>query len=210
MPFISVRSQLQLVASAQYSEAVFHSLTAGIEMYKLYESNMAAVKAGDFSLMADTHAFSSALKSYTTIAAASAIEDCRRACGGHGYSMAGGMASQYTDYLPQVTYEGDSYMLTQQVAKYLMNTFRTLSAQQEKEDPTRASNATTKYMARYLVSKRSACPRPYTMRLGLPRHRRRIKIGRLNFSTAGIATIWTCTSTHSAIAQLTCWIVSSV
>lgn len=127
-------------------------LLAGVEMFKLYESNMAAIKAGDFSLMADVHAFSSALKSYTTIAAASAIEDCRRACGGHGYSMSSGMASQYQDYLPQVTYEGDSYMLTQQVAKYLMTTFRRLSAA---NPPTLSDdfNITSDYIVKYLVSR---------------------------------------------------------
>jgi acyl-CoA oxidase len=131
-----------------YADYAF--IQAGVEMFKLYESNMTAVRAGDFSLLADVHAFSSALKSYTTIAAASAIEDCRRACGGHGYSMAGGMASQYQDYLPQVTYEGDSYMLTQQVAKYLMTTFRKLSATDFQNLPA-GSHITSTYIAGYLV-----------------------------------------------------------
>jgi hypothetical protein len=51
-------------------------------MYKLYEDNQSAAQGGDFSLLAETHASSSALKSLCTITAANAIETCRRACGG--------------------------------------------------------------------------------------------------------------------------------
>ena len=73
-------------------------------MIRLYEQNKTAMGEGDFSLLADVHASSSGLKSLTTIMAAGAIEECRRACGGHGYSLAGGLASFYADYLPQVTW----------------------------------------------------------------------------------------------------------
>jgi acyl-CoA oxidase len=31
------------------------------------------------------------------------IEDCRRACGGHGYSNFSGLGQFYQDYLPNVT-----------------------------------------------------------------------------------------------------------
>lgn len=77
-------------------------------MFKLYTDNLDNMKGGDFSLLADTHALSSALKSLSTITAAGSIEECRRACGGHGYSSSAGMGQQYADYLPQVTWEGDS------------------------------------------------------------------------------------------------------
>jgi acyl-CoA oxidase len=55
---------------------------AGVSMYKQYNDNQDAMAGGDFSLLADTHASSSALKSLSTITAANAIETCRRACGG--------------------------------------------------------------------------------------------------------------------------------
>lgn len=76
----------------------------GKEMFRLYGLNQQAMKDGDFSLLADVHASSSGLKSLCTIMASGAIEECRRACGGHGYSLAGGLASFYADYLPQVTW----------------------------------------------------------------------------------------------------------
>ena len=31
------------------------------------------------------------------------IEQCRRACGGHGYSLFSGLGQFYQDYLPNVT-----------------------------------------------------------------------------------------------------------
>ncbi|GAA6002785.1 hypothetical protein JCM10207_007678 [Rhodosporidiobolus poonsookiae] len=66
------------------------------------------------------------MKSLCSIMASNAIEECRRACGGHGYSQGSGLVEAYTNYLPTVTWEGDSYMLTQQVGRYLFKTFRHL------------------------------------------------------------------------------------
>ena len=75
-------------------------------------------------LLADLHAVSCALKAFASTTAAEGLEVCRRACGGHGYSAFSGIGSWYADYLPTVTWEGDNYMLTQQVARYLLKTAR--------------------------------------------------------------------------------------
>ncbi|GAA5934398.1 hypothetical protein JCM10213_001967, partial [Rhodosporidiobolus nylandii] len=98
----------------------------GKAMYKLYHLNQENMASGDFSLLPDLHGMACALKSLCTIMACGAIEECRRACGGHGYSQASGLVETYTNYLPTVTWEGDSYMLTQQVGRYLFKTFREL------------------------------------------------------------------------------------
>lgn len=70
-------------------------------------------------LLADLHATSCGLKSLASSIAAEGLEVCRRACGGHGYSSFSGIGSYYADYLPTTTWEGDNYMLTQQVARYV-------------------------------------------------------------------------------------------
>lgn len=67
-------------------------------MFDLYNQNQKNVEGGDLSLLADTHASSSGLKSLCTLMAANAIEECRRACGGHGFSLASGLGSFYSDY----------------------------------------------------------------------------------------------------------------
>lgn len=70
-------------------------------------------------LLADLHATSCGLKSLASSTAVDGLEVCRRACGGHGYSSFSGIGSWYADYLPTATWEGDNYMLTQQVARYV-------------------------------------------------------------------------------------------
>jgi acyl-CoA oxidase len=97
-------------------------------MFELYSKNISNINNNDLSLMAETHASSSGLKALCTIEAAEAIEVCRRACGGHGYSSACGLGTFYGDYLPQVTWEGDSYMLSQQTSRHLLKQMRALQA----------------------------------------------------------------------------------
>ncbi|KAI9678143.1 MAG: fatty-acyl coenzyme A oxidase [Caeruleum heppii] len=75
-------------------------------------------------LLADLHATSCGLKALASTTAAEGLEVCRRACGGHGYSSFSGIGSWYADYLPTTTWEGDNYMLTQQVARYLLKSAR--------------------------------------------------------------------------------------
>lgn len=77
-------------------------------------------------LLADLHASSCALKSLSSTIAAEGLEACRRACGGHGYSSFSGIGPWYADYLPTITWEGDNYMLTQQVARYLLKSARSV------------------------------------------------------------------------------------
>jgi len=76
------------------------------------------VQAGS-DLLADLHATSCGLKALASTTAAEGLEVCRRAMGGHGYSSFSGVGSYYADYLPTTTWEGDNYMLTQQVARYV-------------------------------------------------------------------------------------------
>ncbi|KFX87306.1 hypothetical protein V490_08366 [Pseudogymnoascus sp. VKM F-3557] len=77
-------------------------------------------------MLADLHATSCGLKALGSTIAAEGLEVCRRACGGHGYSQFSGIGSFYADYLPTTTWEGDNYMLTQQVARYLLKIARSV------------------------------------------------------------------------------------
>mmetsp|Transcript_51553 Transcript_51553/g.148733 ORF Transcript_51553/g.148733 Transcript_51553/m.148733 type:complete len:707 (-) Transcript_51553:54-2174(-) len=68
----------------------------------------------------DIHASSSALKSFTTTVAADGIEECRKACGGHGFLACSGLPELINSYLQSPTVEGDNHMLPQQVIKVLL------------------------------------------------------------------------------------------
>ncbi|CEP07812.1 hypothetical protein [Parasitella parasitica] len=134
--------------------AAYACFFTGREMIRLYNLNQEAMQQGNFSLLADLHASSSGLKSLTTTMAIDAIEDCRRACGGHGYSMFSGLGQFYQDYLPNVTWEGDNYILTQQTARYLLKTFRNVVA--GKAEPSEY-NQTVTYLTQYLESPKAKC-----------------------------------------------------
>ena len=70
--------------------------------------------------MADLHASTSSLKAYTTSVTADGIEECRKACGGHGFLQSSGLPELATTYLQNPTVEGDNHMLPQQVVKVLL------------------------------------------------------------------------------------------
>ena len=63
------------------------------------------------------HASSSCLKSMCTGVTAAGIEDCRKACGGHGFLQSSGIPEHLGTYLQACTVEGENHMLTQQVTR---------------------------------------------------------------------------------------------
>ena len=63
------------------------------------------------------HAQSCALKAWTSDISTEALETCRRACGGHGYLLASGIASKSGDHASSVTVEGENTVLYLQVAR---------------------------------------------------------------------------------------------
>ncbi|OBZ87095.1 putative peroxisomal acyl-coenzyme A oxidase 1.2 [Choanephora cucurbitarum] len=135
--------------------AAYACFFTGREMLRLYDLNQTAMQQGNYSLLADLHASSSGLKSLTTTMAIESLEDCRRACGGHGYSLFSGLGLFYQDYLPNVTWEGDNYILTQQTARYLLKTFRHVVA--GKAEPSEYNHTIT-YLTSYLQNPKAKCP----------------------------------------------------
>lgn len=89
-------------------------------MKRLYLGLLEDIKAGNFKLLPEVHATSSGLKAFCTWITSDGIEECRKACGGHGYSLSSGLPTLFTNYVPACTYEGDNYVLIQQTARYLL------------------------------------------------------------------------------------------
>lgn len=57
------------------------------------------------------------LKAFTSFETSKAIEQCRMACGGHGYSEASGLPTLYACSVGACTYEGDNLVMLLQTAK---------------------------------------------------------------------------------------------
>lgn len=101
---------------------------AGLAMRQLYERTRNGIASDgdrvsedvDQATLTELHSTSAGLKSLATELAANGIETCRRAMGGHGYGGATGLVQLNADYLSKPTVEGDNWMITQQVASYLI------------------------------------------------------------------------------------------
>ncbi|TPX45691.1 acyl-CoA oxidase [Chytriomyces confervae] len=117
---------------------------SGFWMLRIYMKMMKNMNDGNMDLLPEVHAASSGLKSLTTTIAAAGIEECRRSCGGHGYSLFSGLPDFLNTFLPLVTLEGDNHLLTQQTSRYLLKQLR-----KYKQDPSsipKSDGSTTKYL----------------------------------------------------------------
>eukprot|EP01052_Picozoa_sp_SAG31_P022612 SAG31_NODE_1807_length_7230_cov_4.804885_4_plen_398_part_00 len=112
-----------------YLAAAYALYFQGKSMITLNSEAQKLQEDGDFSMAASLHATSSALKSLCTTIASDGIEECRRACGGHGFSMSSGIPQLYAASMTSFTPEGDNWLLTQQAAKYL---YRIVNGSEEK------------------------------------------------------------------------------
>eukprot|EP00002_Diphylleia_rotans_P004624 TRINITY_DN1348_c0_g1_i1.p1 TRINITY_DN1348_c0_g1~~TRINITY_DN1348_c0_g1_i1.p1 ORF type:complete len:675 (-),score=147.76 TRINITY_DN1348_c0_g1_i1:168-2192(-) len=84
-------------------------------------------------ILNEMHVNLSGLKSLCTSIASDGIEECRKCCGGHGYSLSSGLGELFVDYVHTTTAEGDNYMLTQQTSRFLLKEFG--KSLQGKADP---------------------------------------------------------------------------
>lgn len=66
---------------------------------------------------------SGSLKSTCTWLTLNTIDQCRQACGGHGYSSYAGFGKAFNDFAVQCTWEGDNNILGMSVGKQLLKKF---------------------------------------------------------------------------------------
>ena len=96
----------------------------------IYEKLPNADKAGSNELkqllgeLKETHATSAGLKAFCTWNTLTIIEQCRQACGGHGYSAYNGLPQMAADFSVQCSWEGDNTILTLQLGRYLVQCYR--------------------------------------------------------------------------------------
>ncbi|KAK3714333.1 hypothetical protein LTR37_007919 [Vermiconidia calcicola] len=113
--------------------------------YDAYTANY--IKTGDFSQLEDFHLQTVGAKVYSTEIAGHGVETCRIMCGGHGYHALSGFGRMYANAINAVTYEGDNYVVGQQVPRAILKHW---------QNGTEAELPTLSYLSRLRETEREA------------------------------------------------------
>ncbi|KAJ1726763.1 hypothetical protein LPJ61_004977 [Coemansia biformis] len=116
-----------------------------------YRECMAELGRGNFAPLKELHATACGLKRWMSDVALQGIDTCRHACGGHGFSQFSGLNEFYANQYPNIIWEGDNYVLSQQTSRFLLTQLRALRTGAHVED-----NQTTQYLRRHLTNGRVA------------------------------------------------------
>ena len=88
-----------------------------------FEMERRVESTGDTDMEKEVHAVGSCLKCVCTTLVVDGVEELRRVCGGHGYSMYSGMQEIYGNSMVNFTGEGENYMIVQQASKALLRVY---------------------------------------------------------------------------------------
>ncbi|KAH9489974.1 Peroxisomal acyl-coenzyme A oxidase 1 [Bulinus truncatus] len=93
---------------------------AGRASVAAYTRVSAQIESGALEELPILHALSAVLKAFSSWEMANGVEQCRMACGGHGYMLASGLPKIYVHEVPACTYEGENVVLCLQTARFLV------------------------------------------------------------------------------------------
>ncbi|XP_066452700.1 peroxisomal acyl-coenzyme A oxidase 2-like isoform X2 [Eleutherodactylus coqui] len=88
-----------------------------------YNNAFSEIRMENFNSLPELHAITAGMKAFATEICSNGVEVCRKACGGHGYSLYSGLPSLYTNVTASCTYEGENTVLHLQVARFLVKCF---------------------------------------------------------------------------------------
>ncbi|XP_045445584.1 peroxisomal acyl-coenzyme A oxidase 3-like [Melitaea cinxia] len=104
--------------AATYAFRIFCSWFSAVHINMTIDKY--AGKEGDAALGMELHALSSSAKPMCSWVVRDGIQNCREACGGHGYLKASGLGDLRNDNDANCTYEGENSLLLQQASNYLL------------------------------------------------------------------------------------------
>ncbi|XP_060622449.2 peroxisomal acyl-coenzyme A oxidase 2 [Anolis sagrei] len=115
---LDYQTQQQKLLPQLATAYAFHFLSNYLQ--EVFEKAYTETKEGKFDQLPELHALASGIKVIATEYSSSGVEVCRKACGGHGYSLLSGLPSLYTRLVASCTYEGENTVLLLQTARFLI------------------------------------------------------------------------------------------
>lgn len=120
LDYASVRFRLlPLLAQATTLAIVGQNIKQAYDDY-----TVRMLSTGDTSQLEDLHLQTVGAKVYSTEITSKGVETCRIACGGHGYNALSGFGRMYAHSVNAVTYEGDNYVIGQQVPRAILKHYK--------------------------------------------------------------------------------------
>ncbi|KAL2365753.1 hypothetical protein RJZ56_001354 [Blastomyces dermatitidis] len=80
----------------------------------------------DYTSIHLDHVLLAGFKAWNTQVAADGAEDARKSCGGHGFVLTSGLPSIVAEATAPATFEGENYVMYQQVGRYLLKCWKNL------------------------------------------------------------------------------------
>ena len=106
-------------------------LVGGREFWAMYRDMQEAITSrGDVGMLAEVHSLSTALKVATSHDGAKSLEVARSTMGGHGASWMSGVGAWFANKTLAQTYEGENYVIAQQIARALVKHVAALTRDQ--------------------------------------------------------------------------------
>lgn len=96
-----------------------------------YDDLIVRRRRDDHSRLPFLHMLGAGMKAWATQTAADGAEDARKCCGGQGYLMMSGLPEIVAAVTATATFEGENYVMWQQVARYLLKCVASLKDGQE-------------------------------------------------------------------------------
>ncbi|KAI9491673.1 acyl-CoA dehydrogenase/oxidase [Zychaea mexicana] len=113
--YSSVRHRLYPLIATSYA-----LILSGMGLSKTFNVMTQQLAREDATLLPEMHVSSCAFKVWSARRSSEGLEESRKAMGGHGYSIFSGVSEHFANFVPANTYEGDNFVLCQQVGRALL------------------------------------------------------------------------------------------
>ncbi|XP_072946829.1 acyl-coenzyme A oxidase 1-like [Epargyreus clarus] len=169
LDYVTQQHKLFIGIATSYAYTIFARW-----LWNVYTKTTKDMAAGRLDNLPELHAIACVMKALSSSESTALVEQCRLACGGHGFMLSSNFPQLYGIATATCTYEGENTVLLLQTARYLVKTW----SQKEKGLPLSSSTA-------YLAER--SLPEKWDSSLdGIIRAFQRVSFGKLSNSVSSM------------------------